>query len=208
VTLDRDRASIGWENGNDVFGRRSPGHLLSGRRRALLVRLAGPDLGSSHGIRVNGSLQTCEQVLHPGDDILVGTRLVLRARTTRRIEATVPGTDQSPVRTRREHDVLVGRDLPTASLGPSPQPAIASDIASALFVSEARVKLHLATPFQELKIDEPGAPCSSPAGRSRSTARAGCGAAGRTTGHRARCLTSIGDLDGNRRTRVLPHHAP
>lgn len=126
------------------------------RAHVLFEHLGGAwfveDLGSRNGTYLNGQRITGRRVVRPGDEIRLGlVRIVLRGvgSTTGTATSLV---DEPPVLTRRERDVLVALCLPLLGGDPFTEPASIREIATALVVSDAAVKQHLANLFAKFAI--------------------------------------------------------
>jgi ATP/maltotriose-dependent transcriptional regulator MalT len=93
-------------------------------------------------------------VVKPGDELRLGlARVVLRGV----MPGSGPATslvDEPPVLTRRERDVLIALCQPLLSGDPFTDPASIREMASALVVSDAAVKQHLANLFDKFGIAE------------------------------------------------------
>ena len=112
------------------------------------------DLGSRNGTYVNGQRITGRRVVRPGDEIRLGVaRVVLRGVVSGGGPATSL-VDEPPVLTRRERDVLVALCQPLLSGDPFTEPSSIREIATALVVSDAAVKQHLANLFDKFGIVE------------------------------------------------------
>ena len=110
------------------------------------------DLGSRNGTYVNGQRISGRRVVRPGDEIRLGlVRVVLRGVVSGSGTATSL-VDEPPVLTRRERDVLVALCQPLLAGDPFTEPASIREIATALVVSDAAVKQHLANLFVKFEI--------------------------------------------------------
>lgn len=151
--LDGARLTIGRHASNGVA---LDGDAEVSRVHAALEQV-GPswavrDLGSRNGTRVNGDLTNGDRLLRSGDEILVGgTRLVFHLTEVTAYDATI-GAEAPPQLTPRERDVLLELLRPTAAPGPFNEPAGTREIATALVVSEAAVKQHLARLYDKFGI--------------------------------------------------------
>jgi pSer/pThr/pTyr-binding forkhead associated (FHA) protein len=128
------------------------------RTHLLLEQLGGSwfveDLGSRNGTYLNGQRINGRRVVQPGDEIRLGlARVVLRGVLSGGGPATSV-VDEPPVLTRRERDVLVGLCRPLLSGDPFTEPGSIREIATALVVSDAAVKQHLANLFDKFGIVE------------------------------------------------------
>jgi len=128
------------------------------RTHLLVEQLGGTwfveDLGSRNGTYLNGQRITGRRVVRPGDEIRLGVaRVVLRGMMSESGPATSL-VDEPPVLTRRERDVIVALCQPLLSGDPFTEPASIHEIATALFVSDAAVKQHLANLFDKFGIVE------------------------------------------------------
>lgn len=113
------------------------------------------DLDSSNGTFVNGKRITGAAVLRDGDELRLGSSiLVFRSEHARREVDSTVRSDSPPELTRREREVLailcgaeVQRDLFT-------EPPSIREMARRLFISEAAVKQHLAHLYDKFGIHE------------------------------------------------------
>jgi DNA-binding transcriptional ArsR family regulator len=114
------------------------------------------DLNSTNGTIVNGEPIFAPQVLHDGDELLLG-RTRVRYRDMRRLdegETTTAPLKRAPKVTQREHQVLVelcraffeGRGFSSA--------ATVKQIADRLYVGEPAVRQHLLTLYEKYSIAE------------------------------------------------------
>jgi hypothetical protein len=127
------------------------------RTHLLFEQLGGAwfveDLGSRNGTYLNGQRITGRRVVRPGDEIRLGVaRVVLRGVVTGSGGPATSVVDEPPVLTRRERDVLVSLCRPLLSGDPFTEPASIREIATALVVSDAAVKQHLANLFDKFGI--------------------------------------------------------
>jgi DNA-binding CsgD family transcriptional regulator len=151
--LEGNRLTIGRHDSNDVV--LADDHAVS-RVHAVLEQI-GPswvvrDLSSRNGTRVNGDLISADRPLSPGDEVRIGSnRLVFRGADSPAYDLTV-GAEPPPTLTPRERDVLLELFRPTGQPGAFNEPASTRDIATALVVSEAAVKQHLARLYDKFGI--------------------------------------------------------
>lgn len=111
------------------------------------------DLDSSNGTFVNGQRIAGARVLHPGDEIRVGsTRLLFRSASTVPRARETLGALPAPQLTPRERDVLLSLFLTPASGEAFAEPASTREMAKALSVSEAAVKQHLLRLYDKFEI--------------------------------------------------------
>jgi hypothetical protein len=108
------------------------------------------DLGSRNGTFVNGGRIIGEQVLHAGDEIVLG-RLRLLFRGPARGPETA-AVAQPPPLTQRERDVLLALCRPLLTGDAFTEPASIRAIAAELVVSEAAVKQHLSRLYVKFDI--------------------------------------------------------
>lgn len=147
------RLTIGRQESNDIVI--GADNAVS-RVHAVLERI-GPawvvrDLTSRNGTRVNGDLISGDRRLVDGDEVRIGSaRLVFRDASAASYDVT-EGAEPPPQLTVRERDVLLELFRPTALPGPFNEPASTRDIASALVVSEAAVKQHLARLYDKFGV--------------------------------------------------------
>lgn len=156
-----DDAADGWGVGRDP----SNGVVIAddgdvSRSHAMLLPVptgwALRDLSSRNGTFVNGVRILLDRPLLDGDELLVGrTRLVFRRPEHGESVAATNVVGGAPELTKRERDVLIALIAPTRSGDLVSEPASTREIASALFVSEAAVKQHLAHLFDKFEIFEP-----------------------------------------------------
>jgi pSer/pThr/pTyr-binding forkhead associated (FHA) protein len=128
------------------------------RVHALLEWLGGSwfvqDLGSRNGTFVNGERVQVRRVMRAGDEIRLGrVRLVLRGIASPSGAATMV-TDDPPVLTARERDVIITLCRPLLTGDPFTEPATVHEIAAALTVSDAAVKQHLGRLYDKFAVDE------------------------------------------------------
>jgi pSer/pThr/pTyr-binding forkhead associated (FHA) protein len=152
LTIPGDRATIGSSEAADIVV--ADGSVS--RVHALLERLAGSwfvqDLGSRNGTFVNGERVQVRRVLRPSDELRLGrTRLVLHGVGSESGSVTVV-TDEPPVLTSRERDVLIALCQPLLSGDPFTEPAAVHHIASSLVVSDAAVKQHLGRLYDKFGV--------------------------------------------------------
>jgi FHA domain-containing protein len=152
LTIPGERATIGSSEAADIVVADSS----VSRVHALLERLAGSwfvqDLGSRNGTFVNGERVQVRRVVRPSDELRLGrTRLVLRGVGSQGGSVTVV-TDEAPVLTGRERDVLIALCQPLLSGDPFTEPAAVHHIASSLVVSDAAVKQHLGRLYDKFGV--------------------------------------------------------
>ncbi len=128
------------------------------RIHALLEWLGGSwfvqDLGSRNGTFVNGERVQVRRVVRAGDEIRLGrARLVLRGIVSQSGAATGV-TDEPPVLTARERDVVITLCRPLLTGDPFTEPATVHEIAAALTVSDAAVKQHLGRLYDKFAVGE------------------------------------------------------
>ena len=152
LPLTSDRCTIGSSADSDLVVDDSS----VSRAHVLFEQLGGAwfveDLGSRNGTYVNGQRITGRRVVRSGDEIRLGlVRVVLRGVVSGSGTATSL-VDEPPVLTRRERDVLVALCQPLLAGDPFTEPASIHEIATALVVSDAAVKQHLANLFVKFEI--------------------------------------------------------
>ena len=155
VTLEGGRVTIGSRSDNDIT---IGGDSTVSRLHALLERVGDrwglKDLNSTNGTRVNGRPLFGEHVLRDGDELQLGrTRLVFRDSRAAREPSTSRVTDP-PKLTPKEREVLVELCRPLLSQDPFSPPASVTEIAAAMFVTEAAVKQHLGRLYDKFGIEE------------------------------------------------------
>jgi pSer/pThr/pTyr-binding forkhead associated (FHA) protein len=131
------------------------------RTHAVLERIADRwivrDVGSRNGTYVNGERVREPVRLQAGDELRIGKSVLVL--TVRRL-APDPGVTERqappPTLTVREREVLLAVMRPLVAGGPFGQAASTSDIARALWVSDAAVKRHLARLYRKFGIDGRG----------------------------------------------------
>ena len=150
LALPTPRATIGSSDAADIVVADSS----VSRVHALLEWLGGSwfvvrgswfvqDLGSRNGTFVNGERVQVRRVLRASDEVRLGrARLVLRGVSSP-AGAVTSVTDDAPVITSRERDVLIALCQPLLAGNPFTEPASVHEIAMALTVSDAAVKQHL-----------------------------------------------------------------
>jgi pSer/pThr/pTyr-binding forkhead associated (FHA) protein len=156
VTLDATSVTVGRSATNDVA---LGSDTKASRMHAALERLPAGwcirDLSSRNGTFVNGSRIDRDRPLHPGDEIQVGnTRLIFRAERSARDPGVTEGAERPPDLTPREREVLLALYRPAESSEVFAEPASTRAIATALAVSEAAVKQHLAHMYDKFGIRE------------------------------------------------------
>jgi pSer/pThr/pTyr-binding forkhead associated (FHA) protein len=154
VELEGERITVGKGAENDVA---LEDDSTVSRLHAVLDRFpAGwcvTDLGSRNGTFVNGERILAARQLRHGDEVRVGaTRLVFRhSSDVGRTATEAPA--ESPAITARERDVLVVLCRPLLDRDLFTEPASIREIATALVVSEAAVKQHLARLYTKFDVD-------------------------------------------------------
>jgi len=128
------------------------------RTHLLLEQLGGAwfveDLGSRNGTYLKGQRIMGRRVVRPGDEIRLGVARVVLRGVVSGGGPTTSLVDEPPALTPRERDVLVSLCQPLRSGDPFTEPASIREIATALFVSDAAVKQHLAHLFDKFGIVE------------------------------------------------------
>jgi predicted component of type VI protein secretion system len=154
LALDGDRATIGSAPSNDIV----VDEPSVSRLHAILQVVNGTwvveDCGSRNGTFVSGRRIPTMHALRPGDELRLG-RVVLRlggvvSAGGKSTEAVVEG----PAVTRRELDVLCALCSPLVDGDVFTEPASVREVATALTVSEAAVKQHLANLYAKFGIGE------------------------------------------------------
>jgi pSer/pThr/pTyr-binding forkhead associated (FHA) protein len=131
------------------------------RTHAVLERIADRwivrDVGSRNGTYVNGERVREPVRLQAGDELRIGKSVLV---LTVRQRAPDPGDTERqappPTLTVREREVLLAVMRPLVAGGPFGQAASTSDIARALWVSDAAIKRHLARLYRKFGIDGRG----------------------------------------------------
>ena len=128
------------------------------RVHTYVERLGGTwfveDLGSRNGTFLNNRRVAGRRPVKPGDEIRLGAaRLVVRGLPPP-IGAVTEMTDEPPVLTPHEHDVLVVLSRPRLAGDPFTDPASIREIAAELTVSDAAVKQHLTNLYVKFGIVE------------------------------------------------------
>jgi DNA-binding NarL/FixJ family response regulator len=114
------------------------------------------DLGSRNGTYVNGERIFSERVLHPGDEIRLGsTRLVYRAEETHPVTMTQAAQPPPPL-TSRKREVLLALCAPLLQGSLFTEPASVRDVAAALVVTEAAVRQHLLRLYEKFEVPDTG----------------------------------------------------
>lgn len=112
------------------------------------------DLGSRNGTFVNGGRIIGEQVLHSGDEIVLGRlRLLFKGPARGKETAAIA---QPPPLTPRERDVVVALCRPLLTGDAFTEPASIRAIAAELVVSEAAVKQHLSRLYVKFDVEAHG----------------------------------------------------
>ncbi len=153
ATLEAPRLTIGKAESNDLP---IPWDPTVSKAHAVLERYTGGwalrDLSSTNGTFVNGQRIWGERPLEAGDEVRLGSTVIMfRASTGARAERTV-AVDPPPLITARERDVLVALCRPLVSADVFTEPASISRIAEELFVSTAAVKQHLANLYAKFGV--------------------------------------------------------
>jgi FHA domain len=153
-TLDSGRMTVGTLESNDVI---VDADGVS-RVHAALERFGDTwcvrDLGSRNGTFVNGGRVIGEQVLHSGDEIVLGRlRLLFHGPAHGKETAAIA---QPPPLTPRERDVLVALCRPLLTGDAFTEPASIRAIAGELVVSEAAVKQHLSRLYGKFDVGAHG----------------------------------------------------
>jgi pSer/pThr/pTyr-binding forkhead associated (FHA) protein len=154
VILDGERIAIGRSDANDIVLGDDPS---VSRAHALLEHLpagwAIRDLGSHNGTQVNGHRIWTESVLHPGDQVQIGSTRMVFGRSPSTAADRTAGPDRAPELTRREREVLIELCRPALSGEVFTEPASIRQMAATLFVTEAAVKQHLGHLYTKFRID-------------------------------------------------------
>jgi hypothetical protein len=153
--LDSERITVGTVDSNDLMVD-APGvsrvhavfELIS---EAWCIR----DLGSRNGTFVNGARTIGERVLHPGDEIVLGTLRLIYHGPPRGKETKALA--EPPALTSRERDVLVALCRPLLAGDAFTEPASIRTIAGELVISQAAVKQHLARLYRKFGVEDSGA---------------------------------------------------
>jgi hypothetical protein len=130
------------------------------RGHAMIERLPAGwtirDIGSRNGTFVNGRRIWSGHLLHPGDEIRIGTnRMTFRRSPTEPRDETA-GPELPPELTRRERDVLVELCRPALSGDVFTAPTSIREIARQLFVTDAAVKQHITNLYDKFGIHDEG----------------------------------------------------
>jgi pSer/pThr/pTyr-binding forkhead associated (FHA) protein len=129
----------------------------AGRQHAVVEPVAGGwcvrDLGSRNGTFVAGTRILAMQVLHHGDEVMIGaTKLVFRdSQLNQDLDPTEAG-ERPPDLTRRERDVLRALCRPLAGGRMFTEPATLREIATALVVTTDAVEQHLLRLYDKFNI--------------------------------------------------------
>jgi DNA-binding CsgD family transcriptional regulator len=154
VELDGDRLTIGSAAENDLS---LPFDRTVSRVHGVLERVASRwvvrDLGSRNGTFVNGDRIFGERAIRTGDEIRIGTVLLLVHGDEAPQDATI-GAESAPGLTRREREVLIALCRPMMSGGVFREPATVRQIAADLVVTEAAVKQHLQRLYDKFGLVE------------------------------------------------------
>jgi predicted component of type VI protein secretion system len=155
ATLEGTRLSIGKADTNDLALAWDP---TVSKAHAVLERYTGGwavrDLSSTNGTFVNGQRIWAERPLEPGDEVRLGSAVVVfRASTRGRVERTL-AIDPPPLLTAREREVLISLCRPLVSADVFTEPASISRMAEELCVSAAAVKQHLANLYAKFGVAE------------------------------------------------------
>lgn len=131
------------------------------RTHAVLERIADRwvvrDVGSRNGTYVNGEQVRDAVWLRAGDELRIGkSLLVLKVQQPTHDPGVTERQAPPPTLTVREREVLLAVMRPLVAGGPFGEPASTSDVARALWVSDAAVKRHLARLYEKFGIDGRG----------------------------------------------------
>jgi hypothetical protein len=154
VSLGLDDVSIGRGNTNVIA---LPSDKEVSRLHAVIARYPGGwtvrDVGSVNGTFLNGKRIDGEQFLRRGDEIGVGTALIIFRGDLDGVPTDTtwePGT--IPDLTPAERRVLVALCRPRAGGMDFAEPASNHEIAKELSVKQATVKFHLQNLYRKFKI--------------------------------------------------------
>jgi DNA-binding CsgD family transcriptional regulator len=154
IELAGERISVGHSADNDLA---LPFDRTVSRVHAVLERVASRwavrDLGSRNGTFVNGERIFGERVIEPGDEIRIGTVLLIVHGDVAPQDETI-AAEAGPELTRREREVLIALCHPMMSSGVFREPASVRRIAAELVVSEAAVKQHLQRLYDKFGLVE------------------------------------------------------
>jgi pSer/pThr/pTyr-binding forkhead associated (FHA) protein len=155
ATLGGTRVSVGKAEANDLALAWDP---TVSKTHAVLERYTGGwavrDLSSTNGTFVNGQRIWGERPLQPGDEVRLGsTVIVYRASTPTRAESTVT-VDPPPLVTAREREVLIALCRPLISADVFTEPASIARMAEELCVSAAAVKQHLTNLYAKFGVPD------------------------------------------------------
>lgn len=161
VPLLRERLTFGKDPTNDIV---IADPTVS--RTHAVIELIGEsyaivDLGSRNGTSVNGERIFGHRMLHPGDEIRLGRARMIYDIDGRGGTETLP-VEPAPVITHREKDVLIELCRPLLAGTVFTEPTSSTDIARALFISEAAIRMHLSRLYRRFGIDD-----STPGRRAR-----------------------------------------
>lgn len=155
VVLDGGRVTIGKADENGIS---IDGDSTVSRLHAVLEHFdAGwcvSDLGSSNGTFVNGERTWTAHRLRHGDEVRVGhTRLLFRNTADVGLSHTAV-TEDPPLLTPRERDVLLVLCRPLLDRDLFTEPATVKEIAGELVISEAAVKQHLVNLYKKFDVSD------------------------------------------------------
>jgi pSer/pThr/pTyr-binding forkhead associated (FHA) protein len=154
LTLPGPRSTIGSSTAADVVVSDS----TVSRVHALLEWLGGTwfvqDLGSRNGTFVNGERVQVRRVVQSADEIRLGRAKLVLYGIASPIGSVTAVTDDPPVLTTRERDVLIALCQPMQAGDTFTEPSSVHEIAVALTVSDAAVKQHLGRLYDKFGVLE------------------------------------------------------
>lgn len=155
LPLTSDKLTIGKATSNDLAIETDP---TVSRFHAVVERFAPgwciKDVGSRNGTYVNGERIVGERVLRAGDEIRLGSTLLLFRDTEPASETATAAKEPAPDLTRKEKEILVLLCRPVLSADMLTEPATVRDMADELVVTESAVKKHLIRLYDKFDLYE------------------------------------------------------
>jgi predicted component of type VI protein secretion system len=152
--LESDRVTVGSSPTNDVVIEEPSVSRVHAILQLVTNTWVVEDCGSRNGTFVQGKRIPSLHPLRPGEELRLGrVQLLLGGQPSAGGKETEAVTDQ-PALTARERDVLVALCAPLAAGDVFTEPLSVREIATALGVSDAAVKQHLANLYDKFAVVE------------------------------------------------------
>ena len=152
VALEVQRFTIGSDPSNDLVLDDPAVSALHCVLDSFPVGRSVRDLGSRNGTVVNGERISAEQALKAGDEIRVGTSRIILNGESEKPRRDTRALVEPPSLTRREMDVLTELCRPLLHGDAFTEPGSVRTIASALVITEAAVKQHIANLYDKFDL--------------------------------------------------------